>query len=107
MSRRINGEGSWGVKDIGGHTYQRFSATIDGIRKDFYGRTKTEAREKYEDYLLSHGKSKKKSSLTLVSAAYEMLDFKKTRIKQTTYGAYLGEIKFLEKQILSISVNKI
>ena len=97
MSRRVKGEGSWGPATINGTTYQRFTITVDGVRKQFYGRTKTEAREKYENYLKTHGKAKKKTNLSLTSAAYEMLDMKRSQIKPTTYAAYEGEIKFMSK----------
>lgn len=113
MSRRVKGEGSWGVAKINGSSYHRFQITIEGVRKVFYGHTKTEARGKYEEYLKNHGKSTKKTNLTLSAVADEMLAMKKSQIKQTTYAAYEGEIGFLNKhsiakrQIISLTAKDV
>lgn len=47
----VYGSGSWGIVDIHGYRYHRFTVSIDGKRKDFYGKTKKDANEKYKIYL--------------------------------------------------------
>ena len=54
-SRAVNGAGSWGTKTINGIQYQVYKKYINGKRKEFYGKTKTEAQKKcktYEDSIL-------------------------------------------------------
>ena len=36
---------------INGRDYFRIRRTIDGVQKNFYGRSKTEAERKYREYL--------------------------------------------------------
>lgn len=36
---------------VNGHDYYRIRKTIDGVRKNFYGTSKTDAEKKYRDYL--------------------------------------------------------
>ena len=51
----VYGSGSWGIVDIHGYRYHRFTVSIDGKRKDFYGKTKKDANEKYKIYLKNSG----------------------------------------------------
>lgn len=54
-TRAVNGAGSWGTKTINGIEYQVYKKYISGKRKEFYGKTKTEALKKckvYESSLL-------------------------------------------------------
>ena len=106
--KRLKGEGSWSEQNKNGTVYKRFRIAIDGKQKDFYGRTKTEAYNKYKDYLNTHSIAAKKVNLTLSSAAREMLESKRKQIKQTTYAAYEAEIRFLEKYpIHKIQINSL
>ena len=50
MSKRSNGEGSWGKKEINGVKYFRFRKIYNGERKEFYGKTQKEVRDKINDY---------------------------------------------------------
>lgn len=49
-SRAVNGAGSWGTKTINGIQYQVYKKYINGKRKEFYGKTKTEAQKKCNAY---------------------------------------------------------
>ena len=100
MSRRVKGEGSWTTQTVKGYTYHKFQIIINGDKKVFYGHTKAEAREKYETYLKAHGRVKR-GNITLKEAMSDMLDMKKSQIKQTTYAAYEGEMNFLNKHSIA------
>lgn len=48
--RRKKGEGSWSKKTINGIQYHHFRKEYDGIKKDFYGRTVSEVKEKISKF---------------------------------------------------------
>lgn len=55
-SKAVNGEGSWGTKKIKGTEYFVYKKYYNGKRKEFYGKTKTEAKKKctaYENSIVS------------------------------------------------------
>lgn len=66
-TRATNGEGSWGTKKIKGTEYFVYKKYYNGKRKEFYGKTKTEAKKKctaYESSIVScDNKSFKKMCL--------------------------------------------
>lgn len=55
-SRALNGDGSWGTKNIKNVEYQVYRKYYNGKRKEFYGKTRTEAKrkcKKFEDSLIA------------------------------------------------------
>ena len=48
--KATNGEGSWGTKTIKGTEYQVYRKYYNGKRKEFYGKTKAEAKKKCKAY---------------------------------------------------------
>ena len=93
MGKRLNGEGSWSRVNIRGNEYDVFQISLDGIRKSFYGKTKTEARNKYKAYLEERQKSPVKTDRTLRQVAEAMVESRKVQIKPTTYDGYMYEVK--------------
>lgn len=49
-SRAVNGDGSWGIKKIRDTEYFVYRKYYNGKRKEFYGKTKTEAKKKCKAY---------------------------------------------------------
>ena len=94
---RINGEGSWGKKNIKGNEYIRYRVSIDGKQKDFYGKTKTEAMQKYKEFRKQHVPGIEKTTLTLCDVARKAVEAKKPELKATTYDFYLYAIKSLDQ----------
>ena len=94
---RVNGEGSWGEFRQGDRVYQRYRITIDGKRKAFYGKTKTEALQKYKDYQNNHIADFKKTALTLCEVSTKAVESRRGQIKPTTYDFYTYAIKKLNK----------
>lgn len=80
MSKRIRREGSYSKYKYG----VRFSITIDGVRKQFYGKTETKAHDKYLEFL--NQKSEEKNQNTHCSFGdYAQKWFKE--IKEPTLNA--------------------
>ena len=89
MGRRINGEGSWGTKNINGHTYQVYRISVDGKQKSFYGKTKKEALEKCKDFQSTKKVEKEKQCSTFYSYCHDWLfDYKKDKVKPRTFDYY-------------------
>lgn len=90
MSKRKNGEGTWGKKNINGYAYV-FYRDVDGSYT--YGKTQKEVNEKI--------KKKKESEFHLTSKTTfgeyisNWLEMKKTSIQPTTYDCYETMIKSL------------
>ena len=97
---RIKGEGSWDEYKMGKYTYQRYRIVIEGERKVFYGKTKTEAMQKYRDFLQNHTPGTKKTALTVCDVAKEAVEARRGQIKATSYSYYAYAIKSLEKSKL-------
>lgn len=96
MAKRMNGEGTWGKTRQNGYEYEYFQITINGERKKFYGKTRTEAQKKYKAYLNEREKSPKKTTYTLRQIAEMMVDSRKAQIKPTTYDGYMYEVKRIQ-----------
>lgn len=94
---RLNGEGSWDEYKSGKYTYQRFRTYVDGERKVFYGRTKTEAMKKYHEYANHHTPGIKKTAITVLDVAKEAVENRKAQLKTTSQDYYANAIKSLEK----------
>lgn len=89
MSKRANGEGTWSVKKINGNTYQMYRATIDGIQKSFYGKTKKEALEKYKKYQSSVRIAYDEQDVTFYYYTHNWLfNCKKNKVKERTFDYY-------------------
>ena len=97
MSDSVYGSGSWSITKINNVTYQRFTVFNNGKRKDFYGKTKTEAIKKYKAYMESEDKGIKKSSMTVADIAEKAIESRKGQIKPTTYNFYQETITRLKK----------
>lgn len=113
MSRRANGEGSWGKKTIRGIDYIRFRKQYNGVYKEFYGKTKREVQNKIKEYekqqhISSSNEILKKS---IKSYLYDWL--KNVRIHEIsdgtfttdykTYNAYIKNSDFARNQIANIT----
>lgn len=94
---RLKGEGSWDEYTSGKHTYHRYRITIDGERKVFYGKTKTEAMRKYHDYVNHHKPGIKKTAMTVFDVAKESVESRKGQLKATSQDYYANALKSLEK----------
>jgi len=98
---RANGEGTWSVHKQGDYVRQRYRVMIDGKRKSFYGKTKTEALQKYKEFMTDYTPDEvKKTTLTVCDVAYKAIDARKGQIKPTTYEYYTYSVKRLEKDKL-------
>lgn len=97
---RVKGEGSWSIQKQGDYTCHRYRITIDGKRKAFYGKTKSEALQKYKDYMNDHLSGVEKTTLTVCDVAKKAVEARRAQIKETTYDYYLYAIKSLEKSVL-------
>ena len=93
--KRANGEGSWGKKNINGNEYYVFTKTYGGVRKPFYGKTKTEAKQKAEKYELKNklASTKDIQKMSFYSYCHNWLfDWRKTErkkeIKRKTFDYY-------------------
>lgn len=84
MAKRSNGEGCWSATTIHGTLYQRYR---EPGGKSFYGKTKTEAKNKYKAWVESN-KEKTKQKITMYDIAQEWLQAKKMRVKDSTYDGY-------------------
>jgi len=99
---RAKGEGSWDEHIVGGHKYHRLRVTIDGKKKPFYGKTKTEAMQKYREYIANYTPGIKKTALTVCDVAREAVESRKGQLKETTYNYYQRAIKALGKSKLGV-----
>lgn len=98
MPDHIYGEGSWSVQKKGGSVYQRYVVTINGKRKDFYGKTKADCLRKYKDFLQNNTPDEfKKTPMTVSEVATRAIESRRGQIKPTTYDFYLYAIKRLNK----------
>lgn len=89
MGKRANGEGSWSVKRINGNTYQMYRASIDGVQKSFYGKTKKEALEKYNKYQSSVKIQSDSQDVSFFVYAHEWLfNYKRNKIRIRTFDYY-------------------
>ena len=90
--KRSNGEGTWKVRERNGVKTYEFRICYMGKRYSFYGRTKSEALEKYKNdkELWAVGiRDGSEGSQTLYEYAHEWLfDYKKKRIKVKTFDYY-------------------
>ena len=94
---RINGEGSWGVQKNGKYEYHKYQIMIDGERKAFYGKTKSECLRKYKEYANDHLSGFEKTALTICDIAEKAVESRRGQVKQTTHDFYLNGIKRLNK----------
>lgn len=89
MAKRADGEGTWSVKKINGNTYQMYRASIDGVQKSFYGRTKKEALEKCKKYQSSIKIDNDEQIVTFYYYAHNWLfNCKKNKVKERTFDYY-------------------
>lgn len=89
MGRRANGEGSWGIKINGKNKYFVYRASIDGVQKSFYGKTKKEALEKFKKYESTPKIESNEQYNTFYEYAHNWLfNFKQGRIKPKTFDYY-------------------
>ena len=89
MTRRANGEGTWSVKTIKGHTYQMYRATIDGEQKSFYGKTKKEALEKFKKYQSQPKVETDSQDQTFYTYTHDWLfNYKQGKVKPRTFDYY-------------------
>lgn len=96
--KRSNGEGSWGKRSINGIPYIRFSKVYNGKRKEFYGRTKREVKEKVKTF---------EESITLNASTLEnifqdemdnwMVNVRINEVGDNTYTTNLREFNRLVK----------
>ena len=110
MGKRANGEGSWSVKTIRGNKYHMYRATIDGVQKSFYGKTKKEALEKYNNYKIIPQVEPDTQPTSFYDYSYKWLyNYKKDKIKTTTFDYYdLLIEKFLkDTQLGNITIKKL
>lgn len=98
MSKRKNGEGTWGTKIIKGTEYKYYRDTNG---KYFYGKSDKEINEKRKKYMESSA-TKITSKSTLMECAEEWLLFKKISLESTTYDNYETYIRnILNKSVIS------
>lgn len=89
MAKRANGEGSWQVKKVKNITYQVYRRTIDGKQKNFYGKTKKEAMQKYENFVSQVPVEADQQDLSFYEYCYKWLyEWRPKNIKQTTFDYY-------------------
>ena len=82
-------------------TYQRLRVVINGVRKEFYGKTKAEAQRKYKEYMTDYTPDEfKKTTLTVCDVSEKAIESRRGQIKQTTYSYYINAIKKLNKDKL-------
>lgn len=99
MEKHVYGTGSWSKQVKGGKEYHRLTASIEGVKKDFYGKTKAEAQRKYKDFLQGHTTDVvKKTTLTLCEVAKEAIESHKGQVKESTYDFYMYGLKRLSKE---------
>ena len=55
---------------INGRDYFRIRRTIDGVQKNFYGRSKTEAERKYREYLAEAERQKYEKQMAHDNATF-------------------------------------
>lgn len=84
MSKRRNGEGSWGELTSKGRTYKTFR--ISG--KTFTGKTEKECKAKYEKWKKGQKTNLKDKKTTVYQVALDWLESKKKHIKASTYDGY-------------------
>lgn len=85
MTKRKNGEGTWGIKKIKGIEYH-FYRDING--KYFYGKTDKEVRQKYKKYQEDEKLNILDNSEILVDYVSTYLVNKKMNLESTTYDRY-------------------
>lgn len=86
MSKRKNGEGTWGTKTVRGNTY-KFYRNSDG--KYFYGKTEKEIKEKIRKYKPAQDKHKDIKKETFGDYIMKwLLELKKVEVKRRTIDGY-------------------
>lgn len=89
MSKRANGEGTWSIKKVNGNTYHMYRATIDGVQKSFYGKTKKEALEKCKKYQSSIKIEYNEQDVSFYYYTHNWLfNCKKNKVKERTFDYY-------------------
>lgn len=95
MSRRVKGEGSFSECTIKGNKYLKYSITIgyEGdkqIRKQFYGKNKTECKKKYKEW--SKKQASSSSDKITFAAQYKewLFEDRKNKLKPSTFERYYG-----------------
>ncbi len=84
MSKRRNGEGSWGEMTSKGKIYKRFR--VEG--KTFTGKTEKECKTKYEQWKKGQKTNLNDKKTTVYQVALDWLDSKKKHVKASTYDGY-------------------
>lgn len=97
MSRNANGDGSLRKKREGLWEYRvtaGYDADQHAIRKSFYGKTKTEAKNKYKDWLKQSGTPQIEKTKTIGEWAVQWLEiYKKGKVEDGTYRNYEQYVK--------------
>lgn len=87
--RRANGEGTWIKRNIKGNKYFVYRITVDDKRKEFYGKTRTEAMDKYRKYLETPELEATYKDDTFYQYCHDWLfEWRPKNIKQTTFDYY-------------------
>lgn len=120
MPRKANGDGSLRKKKEGLWEYRvvtGYDAAQNPIRKSFYGKGKTEAKNKYKEWLKKSGQPQIEKIKTLGEWAVQWLEiYKKGKVEDGTYRNYahyvnnhiipgLGNLKF--EQIKPAHIEKL
>jgi len=102
MSRKANGDGSLTQRKDGRWEYKLcIGVDCDGkiIRKSFYGKTKSEAKQKGRDFL-SDNTPKVEKSMTVGQWAIQWLEnYKKDKIE---YGSYRNHEMYVNNHIIPV-----
>jgi integrase len=98
MSKRKNGEGTWGVKSIKGVDYKYYRKQYEGMstQKYFYGKTEKEIKDKIKEFEKQNRTTNSKEISKISFGEYIenwLINIKQSDIKRRTYDGYEDTIK--------------
>lgn len=107
MSKRKNGEGSWGTKVIKGVKYKYYTKQYDGFDapKYFYGKTETEINEKriaFEKDIEAQRILSTRNKTTIVFGQYIESWLKEVKKREVTDGTYDGYERAIRVRIKNL-----
>ena len=107
MSKRKNGEGSWGTKTIKGVKYKYYTKQYDGFDapKYFYGKTETEVNEKriaFEENLESKRILASRSKSNIVFGQYIESWLKEVKEREVSQGTFDGYERVVKVRIKNL-----
>ena len=107
MSKRKNGEGSWGTKVIKGVKYKYYTKQYDGfdVPKYFYGKTETEINQKriaFEKDIEAQRILANRNKSTIVFGQYIESWLKEVKKREVTDGTYDGYERAIRVRIKNL-----